>query len=548
MDNLRAIILAAGFGTRLTPVTDHIPKPLLPVVGQPLLDQIIDRVFQAGASKIAINSHHLGGMIGTHVAAHSQTEKLEHFPEAEILGTGGALANAREFLGDSRRFMVHNGDVISDMDLAALLADHNRSGALVTMALVPWPAVNTVLLGVDGAVRHIAGLSEAPEPKEGDRKLTYTGVAVFEASFLENIEAGESSLITPIVEILKESPGLVRGFAPPSLAWDDLGTLSRWLRATEVDANTVDGFGLSRITGHGSDRKFWRLSQGDWSAVAMMSPPEDEEYRRFVTIGSFLHSQELGAAEFLSRADEARTVLMADLGPESLYALTKNESLPVDSLTKKYEAVVDHLLVLQAATESAAELCPSALDRVFGRDQLLFESSYFEKQFLQGHLGLEPELTAPLAPEFNELAKAVDKMPKVLMHRDFQSQNIHLQGDKVRLVDYQGMRRGPFAYDLASLVWDPYVDLPETLRQALVQRFASQTPLVKSDHVAQMSILAGLQRLMQALGAYSYLGHVKGRTKFLDHIPSGLNNLQQLLGQTTSIQLPRLTELVSKLS
>jgi len=332
------------------------------------------------------------------------------------------------------------------------------------------------------------------------------------------------------------------------LAWDDLGTLARWLRATEVDAKTSDGFQLSRITGHGSDRKFWRLSQGDWSAVAMMSPPEDDEYKRFVAIGSFLHSHDLGAAEFLSRADEARTLLMADLGPVSLYSLATDPALPATTVTENYELVIDHLLRLQGATEVAEEACPVALDRVFDRDQLLWETSYFTEQFLHGHLGLEAAQTDALAGEFTILAKEVDKMPKVLMHRDYQSQNIHLQAGQVRLVDYQGMRRGPFTYDLASLVWDPYVAFTEERRAHLIARFVAGNPELETMEIAQLTVLAGLQRMMQTLGAYAFLGHVKHRSAFLDHIPAGLENLRLLLTQVTELQLPKLTQLVDEIS
>jgi len=397
-------------------------------------------------------------------------------------------------------------------------------------------------------VRHIAGLSEAPERAEGDRRLTYTGIAVFEARILDNIEPGESSLITPIVEAMLSQPGSVRGYAPPSLDWDDLGTLARWLRATVVDASTSDGFDLARITGHGSDRKFWRLSQGDWSAVAMMSPPEDNEFKRFVAIGTFLHEHNLGAAEFLSRADEARTVLMSDLGPDSLHSLAVGHLGDEQALRALYEPVVDHLLELQKATELAELECPLALDRCFDRDQLLWETSYFCQHFLQGHLGMSEEETHELAPEFEKLAKAVDKIPKVLMHRDFQSQNIHLQDGNVRLVDHQGMRRGPCTYDLASLIWDPYVKLPENLQRSLIDRFVADNDLVPAKEAFQWTALSGLQRLMQALGAYGYLGHVKQRQIFLQHIPSGVANLRALLPQLPKVSLPKLTALMNDIS
>jgi len=119
-------------------------------------------------------------------------------------------------------------------------------------------------------------------------------------------------------------------------------------------------------------------------------------------------------------------------------------------------------------------------------------------------------------------------------------------------VDIQGLRLGPVGYDIMSLVWDPYVDLPHELREELVERFASRCG-VDSPDIRDMVLAAGLQRLMQALGAYGFLGHVKGKQEFLGHIPRGINNLRMLLDQAgtqcsgTSLWLPKSMELLRKL-
>ncbi len=126
--------------------------------------------------------------------------------------------------------------------------------------------------------------------------------------------------------------------------------------------------------------------------------------------------------------------------------------------------------------------------------------------------------------------------PLVLMHRDFQSQNILLRQQRVRLVDFQGLRLGPLTYDLASLVWDPYVELPASLRQDLVARFAAGHPSLAAEVIRAMTITAGLQRIMQALGAFGFLGLVKGKAEFLAHIPAGVDHLQQLLVELAAVQ------------
>jgi len=201
-----------------------------------------------------------------------------------------------------------------------------------------------------------------------------------------------------------------------------------------------------------------------------------------------------------------------------------------------YEQVVDHLLALQAVTESARTDCPLAVDRTLDLDQLRWETTYFRECFLQGHLALSGNDLTGLDVEFAALAAVVAKAPLTLMHRDFQSQNILIQGAQVRLVDYQGLRLGPVAYDLASLVWDPYVDLPRKLRQQLVTRFAAGCTVAAPETVLAMTVTAGLQRVMQALGAFGFLGHAKGKTEFLGHIPAAMANLCLLLQELAEMQ------------
>ncbi len=534
--NLRALVLAAGYGTRLAPVTDHLPKPLLPVGGEPLLDSIITRLLAAGIARVAVNSHHLGDMVGTHLAAHPRAEQLVHFPETEILGTGGALDNARGFLAADSRFLVYNGDVLCDVDLGELVAAHTASGALATLLLVDWPAVNSVTLGVDGAVRHIGGTGDRPAAIAGDRQLTYAGIAVFERALLDDIGPGFSSLIDPLVRALARDPGAVRGYAPAGVSWDDLGTLGRWLDAAGQDVGTAAGFRLSRITGHGSDRRFWRLGHNQWSAVAMVSPGEDTEFERFLAVGRFLAERNLGPASILAVDESSRAVLMEDLGRTSLYSLATAPDTPPAQLRDRYLQVVDHLLALQAATEPARSACPLAVDRVLDLAQLRWETGYFGERFLQGHLGLPAAELAGLETEFASLADAVAAIPQALLHRDFQAQNILLRDDRVRLVDFQGLRLGPLTYDLASLVWDPYVDIPAPMRQGLVTHFAAGCTGIGPDEIRAMTVTAGLQRLMQALGAFGFLGHVKGKPDFLAHIPAGLRNLRLLLAELADLQ------------
>ncbi len=536
---VRGFILAAGYGTRLAPVSDHLPKPLLPVPGGTVLDRAADALLAGGCSRIGVNTHHLPDLVAAHVRARPDADRFTLFHEPAILGTGGALDHARAFLQDAATILLHNGDVLADVDVAALLREHRRTGALATLVLVDWPAVNSVRLDDDGAVLAIA---DGPAPCGRGRALTYAGIAALDPALLADIGPGFSSLIPPLVRAIARRPGAVRGWAPADAGWTDLGTLPRYL-ATVGDAGPLDGgqAQLVPITGQGSDRRFWRLQAPGWSAVAMQGPPDDPEFARGAAIMRFLHGAGLGAAAVLAVHDDGRTLLAEDLGDQSLHARAQSPDRAA-----AYAAVIDHLVRLQAATDDARAQCPEAVDRCLDQAMLAWETGYFSAAFLGRHGGLPEAELAALAPGFAALNAHVAAQPRVLLHRDFQSTNILLHEGRVRLVDVQGMRLGPLGYDAASLLWDPYVDLSDAERDALLARFsAAVAPRhgVSVDEAAAAVLAAGLQRVMQALGAFGFLGHAKGKTAFLVHIPRGLANLRDLLARNRRAGGPVLPEL-----
>ena len=215
-----------------------------------------------------------------------------------------------------------------------------------------------------------------------------------------------------------------------------------------------------------------------------------------------------------------------------------------DRLRTLYEPVVDRLLELQASTPAAHDACAEAVDRTLDHAVLRWETDYFRERFLVGHCHLAPEALTPLDEEFEALAAAVIRQPLVLLHRDFQSQNILLRDGRIGLVDFQGLRLGPLTYDIMSLICDPYVELNPDLQTDLLDRFchgALYLDVVKGlqltvKSLQAMAVAAGLQRIMQALGAYGYLGHVKGKTAFLAHIPRGLATLRRLLDDLVRLQ------------
>ncbi len=641
---LPAFILAAGFGTRLRPLSDHLAKPLLPVLGRTLLERAADRARAAGASVVAINAHHRAEDVARVARALGRHAPTALFHEGEILGTGGALANARPLLSRAERFLLHNGDVLSDADLGVLLEEHRRSGALATLLLVDWPQVNTVTLGPDGSVTAV-GASEGTDAAAGERRrLTYTGIAAFERSFLDLLPEGPSSLVDALRRALAGRPRSVRGFAPRDLFWSDLGTVRRYLdavawmldhdpgaerhgearvfRAEGADLSAgaaVSGFAAlergARVTKgaalagcvvlegvavpagtkaeravigpgwtvteadndlhrlrdagdavaagrreapllveQGSDRSFRRIREGELSAVLLCAPPEDPEFERYAAVGEFLFREDFGGPAIFAVNPAARTVLMEDLGDRSLHAAALEAG--EDGRRALYEAALDRLVDLQVRGTRLVEAggCAAAGDRLFDHETLRWETGYFRRRFLLDTAGVDEEEASALDPEFERLAATVLEQPVALMHRDFQSQNLLLDAaGEVRLVDFQGMRRGPLLYDAMSLLRDAYLELEPALRDGLLEGYrarlaAAGGPAPDPARFRAMAVAAGLQRNMQALGAFGYLSGVKGKVRYREHVPAGLRHLGQGLAETPAagLDLPRLTELVER--
>src|SRR4030042_6041601 len=156
-------ILAAGLGERLRPITDHLPKPLLPILGKPILQSILEKVSILPAHKIGINLYHKKDIIENWITQSAFNKKVELFHEDPILGTGGALKNAETFLNAST-FIVHNSDIVSDIDLGKLLEFHLSSDNLLTLAVHDYPEFNNLMLDKEGFLIAIRKTHPHPTP------------------------------------------------------------------------------------------------------------------------------------------------------------------------------------------------------------------------------------------------------------------------------------------------------------------------------------------------------------------------------------------------
>ena len=223
---MRAILLCAGKGTRFRPVTDRIPKPLLPFLNVPMAVQHLRRLEESGVDQVAVNLHHLPEQIERMLREQApRAPELAFFLEPRILGTAGALRNAASFLGGGD-FLVVNSDAAIAPDFVRLLARHRESGRAATLLVTEnrHPDRYTPLQSEGD---RIAGFGAA-----GERPLLYTGVCVLTPRLLARIPAGEAALVADLWQPLLDEGREEIGFLMHDGPFADLGRPGDFLRAS----------------------------------------------------------------------------------------------------------------------------------------------------------------------------------------------------------------------------------------------------------------------------------------------------------------------------
>jgi aminoglycoside/choline kinase family phosphotransferase len=311
-------------------------------------------------------------------------------------------------------------------------------------------------------------------------------------------------------------------------------------------------FVWQRLPGDGSRRVFYRLSAEQGSFIVMEYPPLDmaaeKENLSYLRIGKHLLGKGISVARIFRYDLQHGWFIMEDLGQRNLQEIALGTENRIDI----YKMVLELLVKLQI--EGREDFNPEWCAHTKRYDRLLMErheSGYFLTYFVQGFLGLEPDLTE-LTSSFSHLSyKASLADGDFFLHRDFQSRNLIIRGDRIGIVDWQGGRMGPLQYDLASLLIDPYVVLRGEERKHLYDYYITlierRLPGVSSSFSRYYPYLA-IQRNLQVLGAFSYLGSILGKRWFLDYIPPALKSLGGLLEECDDTGLHQLRTLVKEIS
>lgn len=221
---MKGMILAAGFGTRLVPLTLKRPKVLVPVANVPVIDRVVDYLKTQGISEIVVNAHHLARqVVGYLNEGRGFGVKLQVRVEKEILGTGGGIRNTADFWAQEP-FVVVNGDILTDIPLARVYEEHCRNGALATLVLHDCPPYRQ--LRVDSALRVV---EIGNEDCEG--RLAFTGIHIIDPGLLKSIPEGVFlDIIDCYREMIRQGKG-IRAYMAKAHAWQDIGTIESYFKA-----------------------------------------------------------------------------------------------------------------------------------------------------------------------------------------------------------------------------------------------------------------------------------------------------------------------------
>lgn len=216
---MKAMILAAGLGTRLRPFSLVRPKPLFPVLDQPLLIRIIDQLRAHGIDEILVNCHHLKDQI-VNLLAHQPGIYLQQ--ENEILGTGGGLRRAMEFFG-KEPILIVNGDIFHTINLEKVIQEHRQSGNIASLVLHDCPRFNNVSITANGSITGFGDM------RQQGRQLAFTGIHVIDPSLLDIIPQDSFANIIDCYMQWIQKGTHISGLEVKGHYWSDIGTLEDYL-------------------------------------------------------------------------------------------------------------------------------------------------------------------------------------------------------------------------------------------------------------------------------------------------------------------------------
>jgi len=302
---------------------------------------------------------------------------------------------------------------------------------------------------------------------------------------------------------------------------------------------------LFPFAGRGSDRTYFRFRWNTKNSVILVHyQPSRLENRFFADIAQFLLDNEIPVPQIIRHDAANCLIIMQDLGDTDLWSL-QNESWEIRK--NLYQKTLAIALKLHSFNENLFPSTRIRLMEPFGPDLYRWERNYFLDNFVNNlcRIKLEPDLEQQLETELAGMAQRLTSSGHNLVHRDLQSPNIMICGETPFLIDFQGMRFGTPLYDIGSLLCDPYAAFSESQRIELLSFYYALSGIDLDWEAFQNRFWeASAQRLMQALGAYGFLGLRRGLRNHLARVPAGIRNLRMAAENADS--LPKLLEICTR--
>lgn len=624
----KAIILAAGLGTRMFPLSLDTPKPMMPLWGKPIIAHLLAMLARWGVKEALINLHFHPTPICDYLKRHPAAVKIAFSFEPEILGTGGALRRAAWFL-DAGPFWLINADIAADLNPRPLL---EMFAPKQTMAVL-WMEAQRGPRTVEIKRGNIVNFQSSRPGTAGT--YTFCGLQLVAPALLEFMPAEPFFSIIEAYQTALKAGRRISGVCVPESYWSDLGTPEtylqahaelrerhqrhepgRWLfdprqaqhaRRLKAQGVVVRGFAsiaasaviqpgavlenaviwrnavigpqaviqdaivgseceisgrvrrlavkpflpaahpdlqlntaLARLKlaaaktaimpfePRGSARSFTRIIGGRQRYIMIRYSRERYENCLYARQAGFLSKLGLNVPAIIADYPQQQFILSQDLGDLSLQKKAAAELR--SELIKDYRRVLRAAVILHQRGARRAEKERLPMVAPFSPDLYRWEREFFGRHFLAPYLQLaQPEIDRLLA-DLAGVGRRLNQERPVLIHRDLQSSNIIFFRHKPFFIDFQGMRLGPAAYDLASLLCDPYINLTLAEQTGLLDRY---NRLIGWPGRVATDIfwLAAIQRLCQALGAYGRLAANNETRRFAQYIPPAVLMLRRALEQ-----------------
>lgn len=503
----KAVVLSAGLGTRLRPLTCTVPKPLLPVWGEPMLARVVGLLRRWGVDDIVVNCYYLHEQVEAWCAANGC--RAAHEPE--ILGTGGVLNPLRDWIGDDPFYLV-NGDIVLEGVDENPFERRSRGGeplvgrCLATDAEGP----RTIEADPDGYVT----CWKSPDPGYPGT-YTYCGVALLTPGILDYVEPSGFSTIVQAYERAMMDGRFIQTICPKDMLWTDAGTIDSYVAVNSAGEENALGDlpqikaalgdadesrAVKFLGARGSDRCFF---EADGRVAIVYDDSKRGENARYAGHARWLKEHGVRVPGVIADMPELKTLVMEHAGAERKMGL------------EDYVKVVEKLAAFNSLDASSLSLEPQFDAGLWRWERELFKEHCLGTRFRM-------ECPAEVEKELCGVAEVLEREPNALVHRDFQSTNVLWKDGEPVFIDFQGMRLGPAVYDLASLLYDPYVKaLSEGERRALAKLYAKRCG---REAIVGLLPRAAVQRLVQCLGAFGRLASV-GQPQFGKFVLPALENL-----------------------